>query len=349
MTTSAIDLSNYSVVRLNSKLFPVSPFEQEAYERYGIQPVCLEVTGQEILQHASDCDAICVVSESIPAQVINGLTRCRVISRLGAGTDKIDHTAATENGILIVNVPDFCAEEQADHTLALLLAVVRKLTPMRSAMIEGRWNDARAECRSIRRLQGRTLGLIGFGLSAKGVARRAKGFGLRVIATRRNSNAQDSEAAQLVDKMTDLQTVLRESDYVSLHLPLNEQTRGMFDAELLSCMRPDAIFVNTSRGALVDECALAQALKDGRLAGAGLDTFHDIDVHGGIDRIAPKHPLLELDNCVFTPHVAAFSVESARDVGYGAVDNLASVLSGRWPDPSRVVNKHVVPRIQLTS
>lgn len=349
MATSQSPCSNHSIVRLNATLFPVSPFELEAYGRYGITPKCLDVSGRGILEQARDCDAICVVSESLTAEVIEGLTRCRVISRLGAGTDKIDHAAATRMGILITNVPDFCAEEQADHSMALLLSLVRKLTQMRSAMLAGRWNDARETCRPIHRMKGKTIGLVGFGLSAKGMARRAKGFGLRVIATRKNSTADDPEARGLVDQITDLQTLLRESDYVSLHLPLNTETSGLFDAEHLSMMKPGAILINTSRGALVDEQALATSLREGHLGGAGIDTFHGIDVHGGKEGVPPVHPLLELENCVFTPHVAAFSVESARDVGLGAVENLAAVLSGRWPSARHIVNPQVIPRFELSA
>ena len=340
------DLSQFSIVRLNAETFPVGEFEQEAYDRYQLKPNCIEASGNGILAHAVNCDAILVVSESLPEAVIDGLTRCRIISRLGAGTDKIDHAAATRNGILITNVPDFCAEEQADHTMALLLAVARKLPQMRSAMLAGQWNNARATCRSIRRLQGQILGLVGFGLSARGVARRAVGFGLRVIATRRNKRIDDPAASELGVEMTDLETLLRQSDYVSLHLPLEDSSRGMIDAEKLSWMKREGILINTSRGALVNETALAHAIGAGQLGGAGLDTFHDINVHVG-DGKPPQNPLLKMDNVVFTPHVAAFSIESARDVGYGGVENVAAVLSGRWPPAECVVSGGVIPRFVL--
>lgn len=340
------DFSEFKVVRLNSELFPVREFEQEAYDRYQISPICVEATGNRILKTAADCDALFVVSETLPAEVINGLRRCRVISRLGAGTDKIDQRAASKEGILITNVPDFCAEEQADHTMALLLAVARKLPEMQQMMHKGRWSDARAMCRPLRRLREQVLGLVGFGFSAKGVARRAAGFGLRVIATRRNNRKADPDVAALGVELTDLNTLLSESDFLSLHLPLNDQTRGLFDAEKLSRMKKGAILINTARGALLDETALAEALLNGHLAGAGLDTFHQIDVHS-TNQSPPKHPLLELGNVVFTPHVAAFSVESSRDVGYGAVENAAAVLAGNWPPAAHLVNIGVVPRFEL--
>lgn len=340
------DLSSMHVVRLNAEMFPPSEFELEAYARHGLRPRIVEATGEEILRVAADCDGLLVVSEALPAELIERLTRCRVLSRIGAGTDKIHEPTATRQGIVITNVPDFCAEEQADHTMALLLSVARKLTEMRERMLAGEWNAARAACRPLHRLRDRVLGLVGFGLSARGVAERARGFGLRILATRRNPSAGSGVAQALGVEMTDLDTLLRESDYVSLHLPLNEATRGMFSAEVLARMKPGSVLINTSRGALVDESALADAVKRGHLAGAGLDTFHDIQVHVPSSD-PPQHPLLTSHDIVFTPHVAAFSVESSRDVGWGAVNNLAAVLTDHWPPAERIVNPSVIPRQPL--
>jgi D-3-phosphoglycerate dehydrogenase len=340
------DLSQFSVVRLNRDLFPITPFERAAYDRFRITPVAVEAAGDDILRHAADCDGLVVVSESLPASVIDGLERCRVISRLGAGTDKIDRDAATRNGIVITNVPDFCYEEQADHAMAMLLALVRKLPNMDRAMREGRWDSGRNECRSIRRFEGQVLGLVGFGGSAKALARRARGFGFRVIACRQRMTVSDAQATELGVELTDVETVVRTSDYLSLHLPLNQATRGMFNAARIAEMKQGAYFINTARGALVDESALAAALKRGHLAGAGLDTFAEIDVHGR-DGTPPRHPLLELDNVLVTPHVAAFSEDAFREVGLGGVENLAAVLTECWPDPGRVVNPQVRPRFPL--
>ena len=343
---SSIDPRSLSIVRLNAEMFPPSEFELEAYERYGLRPRIVEASGDAIGRIAADCDGLLVVSEALPAVLIERLSRCRVISRIGAGTDKIHEPTATRQGIVITNVPDFCVEEQADHTMALLLAVARKLTEMRDRMLAGEWNAARAACRPLHRLRGRVLGLVGFGLSARAVAERARGFGLRVLATRRNTAANPLAAQSLGVEMTDFETLLRESDYVSLYVPLNDETRGMFNADVLSRMKPGSILVNTSRGALVDEVALADAVKHGHLAGAGLDTFHDIQVHVPSSP-PPQHPLLASPDIVFTPHVAAFSVESSRDVGWGAVENLAAVLRGEWPLDERVVNRSVIPKQSL--
>lgn len=345
MSTSAKDLSRFNVVRLNCELFPVTEPEQAAYDRFNITPTAIEASGDDIVAQAAECDALLVVSESLPPTVIERLSKCRVISRLGAGTDKIHRDTATRCGIVMTNVPDFCYEEQADHALALLLALVRKLPQMDAAMRAGKWDTGRAASRSIRRFDGRVLGLVGFGGSAKALARRARGFGLRILATRGRS-VHDPVAEELGVEMTDLDTVTRESDYLSLHLPLNDATRGLFDAERLSAMKRGAYFINTARGAIVDETALADALRCGHLAGAGIDTFHEINVHGA-DGNPPGHPLLDLDNVIVTPHVAAFSVESSYDVGTGGVENLAAILSGHWPHRGRIVNSDVEPRFPL--
>ena len=335
------------VVRLNARLFPAGAFERAQWARFGIEPVEVEAnTPDEIMAHVADCDALFAVSVSLPVSVIDGLARCRVISRLGTGTDKIAVGRAGERGIVVTNVPYFCVEEQADHTMAMLLGLVRKIPQSQVDMKRGAYRHAQAAVRSNRRLEGRTLGLVGFGNSARQRARRARGFGLRVIATRRRIGAEDAEAAALGVEMTDLDTVLRRSDYVSLHLPLAAGTYHLIDAAALAKMKPDAFIINTSRGALVDEDALYGALVAGRLAGAGIDTFETIDVFAEEESV-PDLLLLGLPNVIATPHVAAGSVEAGQDVSRGGVENLATVLAGHWPVAENIVNAGVVPRVGL--
>jgi D-3-phosphoglycerate dehydrogenase len=256
--------------------------------------------------------------------------------------------AATAKGILVTNVPYFCVEEQADHTMALLLSLARRIPKMSQAMYEGAWSRARYLTHQNQRLSTQVLGLIGFGNSARAVARRARGFGMRILATRRNMNAPSQEAKELGVKLVDLDTLLAESDYVSLHLPLNRETYHLFDDATLRRMKPGAFLINTSRGAIVDEMALVAVLREGRLGGAGLDTFEQINVHTA-DEGRPNHPLLELEDVVLTPHVAAGSVQSAQDVATGGVQNVAAVLSGHWPRPENIVNRGVVPRFPLAA
>ena len=342
-------LQHCHIVRLNATLFPVNLFEANLYEQYGLRPIQVEANApEEIIPHVRDCDAVFAISVSLPKQVIESLARCQIISRLGLGTDKIDVEAATAKGILVTNVPYFCVEEQADHTMALLLSLARRIPKMSQAMYEGAWSRARYLTHQNQRLSTQVLGLIGFGNSARAVARRARGFGMRILATRRNMGAPSQEAKELGVKLVDLDTLLAESDYVSLHLPLNRETYHLFDDATLRRMKPGACLINTSRGAIVDEMALVAVLREGRLAGAGLDTFEQINVHTA-DEGRPNHPLLELENVVLTPHVAAGSVQSGQDVATGGVQNVAAVLSGHWPCPENIVNRGVVPRFPLAA
>ena len=157
MSAAPESLSAMNVVRLNAGMFPPSEFELAAYARHGITPQVVEASGDEIVRVAGDCDGLLVASEPLPGAILERLPRCRVVSRVGAGTDKIDEPTATRLGIVITNVPDFCAEEQADHTMALLLAVARHLPEMRERMLAGEWNAARDACRPLHRLRGRRL------------------------------------------------------------------------------------------------------------------------------------------------------------------------------------------------
>ena len=230
--------------------------------------------------------------------------------------------------------------------MALLLALARKLPQMSQAMSAGAWSKGRSQASTNQRLAGRVLGLIGFGNSARAVARRAQGFGLRVIATRRNMDAPRDAADELGVEMTSLEDLLAQSDYVSLHLPLIDETYHLLDEAMLRRMKPGAYLINTSRGAIVDEMAMVSLLRDGLLAGAGIDTFEGIDVFVQEER-PPEHPLLSLDNVILTPHVGAISVQAMQDVSNGGIGNAAAVLSGNWPPPENLVNPGVVPRFPL--
>ncbi len=340
-------LQDFRVVRLNAALSPMSQFERDLFREHRLHPLEAEANSPAtIVPRVADCDAIFVVSTALPESVIESLSRCRVISRLGTGTDKIDVVTATRKGILVTNVPAFCVEEQADHTMALLLALLRKLPQMSQAMTQGAWNAARRQASANQRLSGSVLGLVGFGNSARAVAKRARGFGIRVIATRRNMDAPADQADELGVEMMALEDLLQQADYVSLHLPLTDHTYHLLDRAMLRKMKPGAYLINTSRGAIVDEEALVEFLREERLAGAGIDTFEGIDVFVEEEK-PPDHPLLSLDNVILTPHVGAISVQAMQDVSTGGMANAAAVLSGFWPSPDNLVNPEVVPRFPL--
>lgn len=336
-------MASFTAVRLNAATYPVEPDERSQFEDIGAEFRAIEgQQAQEIIAAAGDCDALLVVSAKIPRAVIECLERCRVIARLGAGTDRIDVESATCRGIVVCNVPDFCLNEQAEHTLTLLLALARRLPSMTAAMRRGDWSARHHP--GVHRLAGRALGLVGFGASAQAVARRARAFDLKLLAWARSPDKHADRAAELGVQLRDLDQLLAESDFVSIHLPLVDETRHLLDARRLALMKPSAVLINTARGAIVDEAALIEALANERIAGAALDVFEGIDVFALPGR-PPSHPLLDLDNVLLTPHCAGSSVESTRESKVRGAANAVDVLLGRRP--RFVVNPQVAPRFPL--
>ena len=338
------------IVRLNAELMPVNRFEAAMYAHYGITPLQVEATTpEEIIAHVADADAIFAVSVALPDVVIDNLQCCKLISRLGNGTDKIAVARAKERGILVTNVPYFCVPEMADHAMGMILALHRRFWPMHRYLSSGDFRRAREESLQIRRLSSQTLGIIGFGASGQELAKRAKACGMRVIATRRRMDMQQ-EAAAIGVELTDFETVLTQSDYLSLNIPLTPDTYNLIDEAALARMKRGACLINTARGAIVDEAALARALADGHLAGAAVDTFHDIDIFA-INPPPPQHPLVEMnqgsDNVILSPHVSGLAVEAQAEVAKIGVENVVTVLSGYWPHPDQVVNAGVEPRFPL--
>jgi D-3-phosphoglycerate dehydrogenase / 2-oxoglutarate reductase len=341
--------SQYKIVRLTAPVFYAGEAELRAFAARGLPVTVVDAEHpDELIPHVADADIVALIGTKLPTCVVEAMARCRAIARMGAGTDKIDVARATEMGIVVANTPYFCVEEQADHAMALLLGLARKLTVAQNAMAEGDLARARRAVSSNQHISACTLGLVGFGRSAVHMARRARGFGMRVLATRNNKRAPTHEADALGVIMTDLDTILRDSDYVSLHLPLNSATYHMIDGAALQKMKPTACLINTSRGALVDESALIEALRQGRLGGAGIDTHEMIDVFA--EQIPPRlHPLTGMENVILTPHVAAGSVQSGEDIRTTALDNIVDILSGRWPPQENIVNPTVVPRFPLAA
>lgn len=345
--TAPVDYSQFKIVRLTAPIFQTTDFERQAFAAAGLPLTVVDApTPDAIIAHVADADIVTLIGTYLPARIIEAMTRCRAIARMGAGTDRIDVARATELGIVVANTPFFCVEEQADHAMAMLLSLARKLTLAQQAMATGEVAAARRAVGSGQRLSTTTLGLVGFGRSAVHMARRARGFGMRVLAVRNNKHAPTTEADALGVIMTDLETILREADHISLHLPLTPATHHLIDATALAKMKPTATLINTSRGALVDEAALIDALDRGRIAGAGIDTHALIDVL--VEQIPPHaHPLLGRDNVILTPHVASGSVQAVQDIRSTAIENMIDILQGYWPPAENIVNPTVVPRYPL--
>lgn len=275
-----------------------------------------------------NADAILTNWRRVPPAALEVAERCLVVARYGVGVDNIPVRRATELGILVANVPDFCVEEVSDHALALLLSSARRIVPFADASAAGRWE--REIGHSMRRLRGQTLGVIGFGAIARALACKGQALGLRVLAHTPRLKTTDIDG---VDVTHDLRRLLAESDYVSLHAPATPETRNLIGEEQLRLMKPTAFLINTSRGALVDEAALGHALRERWIAGAALDVL-------AAEPPSPDHPLLGTPGCLVTPHAAFWSEEAIAELQTRAAENVASVLRGEVP--ATVVNRNVI-------
>lgn len=248
------------------------------------------------------------------AAVLAACDRLRLISVWGTGTDHIDLDACRARGVTVVNTPGVNAHAVAEHTMALMLAVTRRIPSMDAGVRAGQWPRA-----MLAQLDGKTLGIVGLGAVGRRVAALAAPFGMQLLASTFGDDA--GRAAAVGATHVPIETLLRESEVVSLHLRLSGDTTGYVSRERLALMKPSAFLINTARGALVDRDALVDALRDGRLAGAALDVFHEEPIRAG-------DPLLALPNVVLTPHNAGMTPE-VIDVGLRrAVENVAAYLRG---------------------
>lgn len=274
------------------------------------------------LPNINEIDALVVTYREITRDVIDCLNNCKVIARTGIGVDNINVEAATDNGIYVTNVPDYCISEVSDHTIAMILSLVRNIVQYNSWVKDGKW-ERRREPR-LGRLQGKSLGLVGFGNIAQQVCRKAQAFGLEVTAydPYLSEGIMDEVHANRIDELNDL---LRQSDIVSLHPPLTEETVGMIGAEEIQIMKDTAILINASRGKLIQDGAITWAIQSGEIAGVGLDVFR---------REPPdlEEEVIESDKVILTPHIAWMSEESKIELRRKSAENVRSVLQGSIPD-----------------
>jgi glyoxylate reductase len=262
---------------------------------------------------------LCLLTDRVDRELIAGSPRLRVISSCSAGLDHVDLRAARERGIPVGHTPGVLTETTADLAFALLLAAARRVTEADRFVREGAWTPARRwepELLLGRDVHGATLGLVGLGAIGRAVARRAQGFGMRVLGWSRTRRELPGVA------WVELERLLAESDFVSLHLALAAETRGLLGAAELARMKPGAILVNTSRGGVVDEPALVDALRRGALAGAGLDVYAE-------EPLPPSSPLVGLPNVVLLPHIGSASIATRTRMADLAVANLLAGLEGK--------------------
>jgi D-3-phosphoglycerate dehydrogenase len=284
---------------------------------------------EELARLVQDSDAILTNWRTIPEAPLRRAGRCVAIGRYGIGVDNIPVEVATELGIVVANVPDFCVDEVSDQVIALLLSCARRIPELANAVAAGEWGLARAA--GIERLRGGTLGLVGFGRTARAVAPKAAVFGLRVLAY--TPRLHDADVPESVERAPSLDALLATSDYVSLHMPATPETAGLIGAPEFARMKPTAYLINTARGALVDEEALAQAVRDGTIAGAGLDVLSAEPPPDG-------HPLIDVRGVIVTPHSAFYSETAILEVRQRAAANVARALRGETPHS--VVNQAVL-------
>jgi D-3-phosphoglycerate dehydrogenase len=285
-------------------------------------------------------DAEVLVSAGMPmdAETFRQLERTRFVLRPYVGYDDLDIEAATEAGILVANVPDTFVEEVANHALALILAANRRLLPMDRLVRDGRWFrgvKARELARPMPRLSTMTLGLVGFGNIARLTAKRALPFGFRIIASDPYVDPESVVGTNV--ELVPLDQLLRESDVVSVHVFLSKETRGLLSAERLALMKPTAVLVNTARGPVVDEAALCDALRNGRLAGAALDVM-------AVEPLDPASPLCGMENVILAPHLASYSDEGVA-LHFVRVGHLAVQGARGLPERKVVINKSLFDEV----
>jgi D-3-phosphoglycerate dehydrogenase / 2-oxoglutarate reductase len=289
----------------------------------GLDIILQRVIGFHAQQETSlyrEADAIITEMHPVTDDMLADFQRCRIIACASTGYDYVDHVHAGQRGIWVTNCPGYCTDEVATHTIALLLSQARRLPQIRELARDNQWDPRLV--RPIHHPRMQTLGLIGWGRIGRAVSLKAMALGFRVIA-----NDPYVDPKQMVDAgvmPADKETVMRESDYVSLHTPLTNETRLMIDARLLSLMRPSAYLINTARGLLIDEQALLEVIQTGRIAGAALDVLAS-------EPPLPDHPFLHDDRFFITPHSAWCSEESDAAVWEWAASNVAAVLRDERP------------------
>lgn len=282
------------------------------------------LSADQLRDKAESYDAlVTLLTDHIDSVVLEaGKGHLQIVANVAVGYDNIDLAAATENGIMVSNTPGVLTETTADFTWALLMSVARRVCEGQELLRSGKFTGWGIMMLLGEDVFGKTLGLVGFGRIGHAVARRARGFGMRILYYDPVVQADDV-AAQLGAERVDLDTLLIESDFVSVHTPLTPETHHLIGAAAFAAMKPTAYLINTSRGPVVDEQRLAHALRDGQIRGAALDVFeHEPEVHPD---------LLKLDNVVITPHIASGSVATRTRMATMAAENVIAAFEGQRP------------------
>jgi D-3-phosphoglycerate dehydrogenase len=310
-------------------------FERETLGEIGADVILLRTTDEsKILKATRDADVVLCDAAQITEKIIHNFEKVRGIVEYGIGYDNIDVDAATAGGICVCNIPDYCISEVADHALSLILSLTRKIPWISQLTKEGRWEEVKRDFDSFRplpNLELQTAGVIGFGKIGRNVVKRLRSFGLKILVY--DPYVPESQITREGAESTELESLLRRSDIVTLHTPLTKGTYHLIGEREINLMKKTAMLVNTSRGPVIDQEALYQALKDCRIALAGLDVLEE-------EPPRPDDRLLELSNVLITPHIAYFSERSDRVIREYAVEEVTRILEGRRP--KNLVNPEVL-------
>ncbi len=307
--------------------------EKDEFGRVGAEVILAQVQKEEdLIQVCKEADGLVNQYALLTRRVLENLPKCKVVSRYGVGVDSVDLKAATDFGIIVANVPDYCMDEVANQTISMILTLIRKTAFFDEKVKSGQWDFHMGI--PIHRTRGKTLGLIGCGRIGLEVAKRMSAFGVRVITF----DPYLEKVSQGIE-LKDFDTVLKESDFISIHCPLNDSTRHLIGDEAFKKMKKKPIIINTSRGPIIDEKALLQALEQGFISGAGLDV---------LEKEPPdsQNPLLKMENVVLSPHIGFYSEESISELKRRTAQNVSAVLMGRWP--GSVVNREVRGRTRAS-
>jgi D-3-phosphoglycerate dehydrogenase len=288
----------------------------------------------DIIRVAHDCDGMIMQFANVSERVINSLEKCKIISRYAIGVDLIDIDSATKNGICVANVPDYCIDEVSTHAIALILALNKKIVLLNNHVKKGTWDYKLGK--KIYNLRGQTIGIVGFGRIAKMVIEKIKPFGMKVIVF--DPFVPEQVIKELGCEKVEFDQLIINSDVVSIHVPLVESTKHMFNKEIFTKMKETAYLVNLGRGPVINENDLIWALQNKQIAGVGLDVTDPEPIQAG-------NPMLAMDNVIITPHAAYYSEDSQVELQTKAAQSVAQVLSGFYP--KYLFNKEVKDKVKL--
>lgn len=305
----------YKIPEIGLKL--LSKFDLEVNEEDRI------LSKEEIIERARDATAlVTLLSDNIDAEVINALPELKVIANYAVGFNNIDVEAAKAKGVIVTNTPDILTDATADLAMALLLSTARRIVEADKFVRKGLFKGWKPELLLGIELNGKTLGIIGLGRIGKAVAKRAQAFGMKVVYHNRRPLSKEEEETLNVEYRS-LEQLLKESDFVSLHVPLTKETYHLLGRSRLKLMKPSAVLINTSRGAVVDEKALIEFLQQGKIAAAGLDVYEN--------ELEVPYALKELDNVILLPHIGSATVETRNNMAVLVAKNVLAVLEGKKP------------------